>query len=414
MDIFTVLKNNDLILVDDPCENKKTRKIINQLNHNLADIMDLQKEFNEFKDEQMEGDYKRKAVIAKTLLQQYMNWQPMVKAYAQMEKGERAKVDRFYSEKSLVLKYLNTLLKDCKKLPVVCLYDVYGEDYRKCEEGHPMIVLGDNNTAILKSMIANIEMSMHVKGCLEEIDTTALSVNFVNVNTNVTNCRQKLEEMYADNPSKYQALSESISIMEEVGKRAVLFSTYKDNMMEIGVSEKDINAFENGLAKEYMPYKKQLKKAFNIEFVEINDLVVNEDLFATAGEKGYKPDFKTYDVSEVKFITDESVQTEQPAPQPKPAGFNKLTSINNFLNKTAKVEAEQPVMEQPMEEIQFVEDNTAGVEEYEQPVYEDVPSLDENEPVQPQEVEEVAENGRRKSKFGKKFDKIAEEEGDIE
>lgn len=389
MDIFTVLKNNELILVDDPCENKKTRKLINQLNHNLADIMDLLKEFNEFKEDQMEGDYKRKAVIAKTLLQQYMDWQPMVKAYTKMEKDERAKVDRFYTEKSRVLSILNTLLNDSKKLPIVCAYDVFDGDFKKCADGHPVIILGDNNTAILKEMIANIEMSMHVKGCLEEIDTTALSVNFVNVNTNVANCKQKLQEMYADNQAKYNDLNDSILKMEEIGKRAVIFSTYKDNMMEIGVSEKDIDAFEKGLAKEYIPYKKQLKKAFNIEFVEINDLVVNEDLFATAGEKGFKETFKTYNASEVKFITDEEVAQQ---PQPKPAGFNKLTSIDKFLNKTAQAEAQpQPVYE----EVEYVE----------QPA--EVPQEVEPQP----EVQEEQKSGRRKSKFGKSFDQISEDEG---
>lgn len=391
MDIFTVLRKNELILVDDPCENKKTRKLINQLNHNLADIMDLLNDFDQFKEDQMEGDYRRKAVIAKTLLQHYMDWQPMVKAYTRLEKDERAKVDRFYTEKSRTLAILNTLLKECKTMPVVSVYDVFDGKYKKCPEGHPVIVLGENNTAILKEMIANIEMNMHVKGCLEEIDTTALSVNFVNVNTNVANCKQKLQEMYADNQAKYNELHDSILKMEEIGKRAVIFSTYKDNMIEIGVGQKDIAAFEKGLAKEYIPYKKQLKKAFNIEFVEINDLVVNEDLFATAGEKGFKETFKTYNASEVKFITDEEVAAAQP--QPKPAGFNKLSSIDKFLNKTAR--AEQPQAEAADVEV---------------PEYVEQPAIQEEVEPQP-EVQEEQKGGRRKSKFGKSFDQISEDEG---
>ncbi|MBR2468365.1 MAG: hypothetical protein IKB42_04935 [Clostridia bacterium] len=416
MDIFTVLKKNELILVDDTCENGKTRKIINQLNHNLADMMDLLKEFDAFKEEQMESDYRRKAVIAKTLLQQYMDWKPMVVAYTKMEKQERAKVDRFYLEKSKVLAGLNTLLRDCKKLPVVCAYDVFDGKFKKCPDGHPVIILGNNNTAILTTMLDNIENLLHVKGCLEEIDTTALSVNFVNVNTNVANCKQRLEEMYRDNPSKYEQLNESIARMEEIGKRAVIFSTYKDNLMEIGVTEKDINLFEKGLAKEYIPYKKQLKKAFEIEFVEINDLVVNEDLFATAGEKGFKETFKTYSSNEVKFITDEELAAQQAqtepqeepqaeeeqAPAPKPAGFRKLSSIDKFLNKSTD---EAPA---PQEPVQVP--NSQGVEFEEVPAEEledGVPTVEElQQDVEPAPQEPVEEKkvGRKKSRFGKAFD----------
>ena len=427
MDIFTVLKKNELILVDDGCENGKTRKIINQMNHNLADMMDLLKEFDAFKEEQMESDYRRKAVISKTLLQHYMDWKPMVAAYTKLEKQERAKVDRFYLEKSKVLAGLNTLLKDCKKLPVVCAYDVFDGKFKKCPEGHPVIILGENNTGILTAMIENIENQLHVKGLLDEIDTTALSVNFVNVNTNVANCKQRLEEMYSDNPSKYEQLNESIARMEEIGKRAVIFSTYKDNMMEIGVTEKDIAAYEKGLAKEYIPYKKQLKKAFEIEFVEINDLVVNEDLFATAGEKGFKETFKTYNSNEVKFITDEDVAaqavadeipleaTPAPAPAPKPAGFKKLSSIDKFLNKGAEP---APAVEPApvVEPVQVPNDQGFQFEEVpaEEIANDNIPQVEDLEPAEtePAEVEPVEQPkiGRKKSRFGKAFDK-AEEDG---
>lgn len=52
--------------------------------------------------------------------------------------------------------------------------------------------------------------------------------------------------------------------------------------------------------------------ALHIEFEEICDLVVNEDLFKTAGEDGYEPNLTTYNASYVTFVTPE------PEPQYEP------------------------------------------------------------------------------------------------
>ena len=79
-----------------------------------------------------------------------------------MEKEEADLVKSFYARKEKLLNNVKTLLKDSQKNPVVCAYDVFDGDYVPCQLGHYVVVLGENNTGILQSMIADLDIGLQV------------------------------------------------------------------------------------------------------------------------------------------------------------------------------------------------------------------------------------------------------------
>lgn len=393
MDIFTLLNKHEQVLIDDSCEDRKTRKSINTINHYIADIVDMANEFKGFTESQLEGSYHHKLVMAKSLLYRYNNWTPMVKAYEKIEKEEKTKVDKFYVLKEKLLTEMRALLKDSLKNPVVCQYDVFNDDFRRRPENHNMIILGDNNNEILKSMIRLLDIGLQIKGRFEEVETKDLLVNYANVMTNVNRCNEKLEEMYSNDPAKYNKLKDSIAKMEEIGKVVVLFTTYRDDLAMVGVGVKDLDAYEKAMTKEYIPFKKQLKKAFHIEFEEICDLVVNEDLFKTAGEDGYEPNLTTYNASDVTFVTPE------PEPQYEPV-------------------YEEPQTNEP-EEVENTTDNqhTEEVEESQETTTEETPHYVDDGSFKEElneKIDEAIANNRPQSRFGKVFDELNENNEDDE
>ena len=115
--------------------------------------------------------------------------------------------------------------------------------------------------------------------------------------------------------------------------------------------------------------------ALHIEFKEICDLVVNEDLFKTAGEDGYEPNLTTYNASDVTFVTPEPESQYEPV-------------------------YEEPQTNEP-EEVEQSQETTTE----ETPHYVDDGSFKEklNE-----KIDEAIANNRPQSRFGKVFDELNE------
>ena len=145
MELLTLLNQNERILLEDPVEDKKTRALIDVINRELVDIIDDMKNFNDFATSQLQGEYNRKLVMAKSLMNYYGNWTAMINVISKMEKEEADLVKSFYARKEKLLNNVKTLLKDSQKNPVVCAYDVFDGDYVPCQIGHYVVVLGENN-----------------------------------------------------------------------------------------------------------------------------------------------------------------------------------------------------------------------------------------------------------------------------
>lgn len=123
----------------------------------------------------------------------------------------------------------------------------------------------------------------------------------------------------------------------------------------------------------------------HIEFEEICDLVVNEDLLTTAGKDGYEPNLTTYNASDVRFVTPE------PEPQYEPVYEEPQT------NKPE--EAEKTTDNQYTEKVEESQEATTE----ETPHYVDDGSFKEelNE-----KIDEAIANNHPQSRFGKVFDEL--------
>lgn len=131
----------------------------------------------------------------------------------------------------------------------------------------------------------------------------------------------------------------------------------------------------------------------HIEFEEICDLVVNEDLLTTAGEDGYEPNLTTYNASDVTFVTPE------PEPQYEPVYEEPQTNEPE--------EVENATYNQYTEEVEESQEATTK----ETPHYVDDGSFKED---LNENIYEAIANNRPQSRFGKVFDELNENNEDDE
>lgn len=347
MELLTLLNQNERILLEDAVEDKKTKALIDVINRELVDIIDAMKSFNDFATSQLKGEYNRKLVMAKSLMLHYGNWTPLIAAVAKFEKEETDLVNAFYARKEKLLNNIRALLKDSSKNPVVCAYDVFDGDYVPCQIGHYVVVLGENNTGILKSMIADLDIGLQVEGNYANVNGEALECNYSAVEENVALCNQKLEEIYGGKAGKADKLRQAIAHFEEEGRKAAFFQTYHNVLAEIGLSKKDLAAFEKLLAKRYLPYKNQLRKAFKVNFLEVAESIQikNEESYGSADDEGF------VEASEDELFGNMDIQT-----------FNRKEVT--FNNQPVQAEYEEV---QPAQEVEFEEtDENLDAEEYEE------------------------------------------------
>lgn len=349
MELLTLLNQNERILLEDAVEDKKTKALIDLINRELVDIMDDMKNFNDFATSQLQGEYNRKLVMAKSLMMHYGNWTPVISAVARLEKEETDKVNAFYARKEKLLSSLKTLLKDSQKNPVVCAYDVFDGDYVPCQIGHYVVVLGENNTGILNSMIADLDIGLQVQGNFANVEGRDLNCAYVAVNNNVALCNQKLEEMFAGKAGKTEKLKQAIACFEEEGRKAEFFETYMDELVNIGLTKKEIAAYEKLLAKRYLPYKNQLRKAFKVNFQEVAESIQikNEEAYGSADEEGFVV------ASEDELFANMNVET-----------FNRKEVTFDGQPSYAQQEAEAQYNNQPQVQFEEVEEDL-NEEDYE-------------------------------------------------
>lgn len=327
MKLVTLLFRNERIFVEDAVEDKKTRALVADVNNQCAGIVELTNQFEEFARSQMEGEYHERLVMAKSLMTYYSSWIPMKLAYAAVEREEAKKLQEFANAKDKLVNTLKLLLKESEKTPVVCAYDVFENSYEKCPEGHTVIVLGQNNRAIIETMITSIEEGIKVKGNFEKVKAKELTANYANVTTNVANCLTKTAELFASKQAKLNKISSVVSQLEQAGKTVVFFMTYKDWLKAVGVDLKELANYEKQIAKEYIPLKKLLIKTLKVQFVDICDTNVNEAEYETAQEALVDENAEV--VAEPAEVAEEPAEAVETADEPTIDSLPEVTEEEN-------------------------------------------------------------------------------------
>lgn len=277
MSLFKILKKETSIFLINDIEDKKTKSLIQLINEQLVNILTKFEEFESFASSQLSGEYNKKILMAKSLCEHYNDW-PTINNACNLLKNEEAKeISNFLNEKRNLIENLKTLLKDSQKLPVVSAFDVYDDDYFKLKAGHPVIILGGNNTIIIDKLIYDLEQNCIAVGNYDKISPIELNANYSSLESNVSECNNKIDELFYNKKGKYEKLTSLVENMQTIGEKLVFFATYKQELLNVGCSQKEVDLFEKDLLKKYITLKKHLQKALKFEFLDICDIKVNEN-----------------------------------------------------------------------------------------------------------------------------------------
>lgn len=285
MSILSILRTGEEIFVEDKIEDKKVRQFVDQVNASLANAVVELDAFNSFAESQLSGEYHDRLVMAKSLRLAYESWSVVATAYSNLQREEENQVNRFYTFKTKLINSLNELAKLTAKSPVVSCYDVFDGELQKCPEGHNVIILGEHGANVIATIVAQLEEELQAVGHFVELEAKDLTANYAMVTKNVNSCNEKLEELFGGKAGKLAKFQDAVNKMQEIGQKAVFFLTYKDSLLDIGCSKKELDLYEKNIVKNYMPLKKLLQKTCKFTFEEICDIVVDEENFATADEE---------------------------------------------------------------------------------------------------------------------------------
>ncbi len=281
MKIIDVLKNERPVFVIDDIEDKKTKNLIMQINKQMASILGNLEKVEQFCASQLNGEYADKIVMAKSLQKKYSNWLTIKNACQALKNEENKIIDEYYSFKKQLIANLKVLLFVVKKFPVVSAYDVFNSDFALARKGHNIVILGNNNTGVIESIILEIESGFNVSGNYDSVEGKELTANYSSVDKNVSECKRGLDSIGAIKSSKEEKILFSIEQMENSAKELVFFATYKEDLKNVGCNVKEIELYEKELLKKYVPVKKQLSKILKVDFIDVCNIIHNEDEFPT-------------------------------------------------------------------------------------------------------------------------------------
>lgn len=281
MKIVDVLKNERPVFVLDDIEDKKTKNLIMQINKQMSSVLVNLEKVEQFCNSQLEGEYGDKLVMAKSLQNKYSNWMAIKNACLNLKNEESKVINEYYAFKNQLISNLKVLLSDAKKLPVVSGYDVFNGDFAIARKGHNVVILGNNNVGIIEAIILELETGFNVRGNYDDIEERDLTCNYSNVDKNVNECKRSLDHMDSMKSSKEEKILFSIEQMENAARDLVFFATYKDSLKNVGCNIKEIELYEKELFKKYIPIKKQLSKLLKVDFIDICNIITDEDEFPT-------------------------------------------------------------------------------------------------------------------------------------
>ena len=281
MKAIELLLNQEDIIPEELNSNKKIKALASALKNLMTEMQSQINKFNEFTASQVDGERSSKIIIAKSLAQ-FFSGNKLLKVDAAVEAlkaEEKAVMNNYYAVKTQLLDNLRAILKESNKEAVVSAFDIFNNEFTKCEQGHEILILEGRNTTVIESLIRDLDESLIIEGNIDKINGQEVDFNLSTLNQNIELCNRKNNEIYGSKPAKLEKAEAVIDKLKEVGTQVVAFFTYKEALFDIGVSSKGIKDYENELSKAYIPLKKALQKEFKIELEDICDVKVDEQQY---------------------------------------------------------------------------------------------------------------------------------------
>lgn len=281
MKALELLKNQEIIFVEDNNTSKKVKNLITSFNRLMSAMNDKIDSLEEFLDSQANGELSHKIMAAKSLASffagnKHLKVETIV---ASMQAEEKQRINEYYAIKTQLLEVLHNLIKESSKEAILSSFDVYEEEFQECEVGHEVVILKDRNLAILEALHRQLDESLIVKGTFDSVSEQEATYDDSVLSKNVDLCTRKNNEIYGAKQSKFNKIESVINKLAETGKNVVAFFTHKDTLLDIGCNPKGVKDYEHELTKAYIPLKKALQKEFKLELDDICDVTVNEDMF---------------------------------------------------------------------------------------------------------------------------------------
>ena len=354
MKALELLKSGDKLLLPDSIESKKMQALASTLNELMTEMIRQINSFADFASSQLNGEYNDKIIVAKSLAK-FFEGNKLLKvdmAVTALENEEKAKLNEYYSVKTKLLDTIRTILNNSSKDAVVSNYDLFEGEFVKCELGHEIIILNGRNTAVLETLISELDKDLIVNGNFSSVNAQEVDYNLDTLNRNIGLCERKNNEIYGSKTGRLNKITAIISKLREVGEKVVAFYSYKESLELIGCNPKGIKDYENELSKNYIPLKKTLQKELRIELEDICDIKVNEDSYPEMNVESPTPSseftapladkINTFDNANTiaepaydNYTTDNSIFTDDTT-QNSNTTFESQSEYNTFSNNDSQ------------------------------------------------------------------------------
>ena len=281
MKAIELLLNQEIIIPEELNSSKRIKTLASSLMNLMQEMQNQINKVNEFTASQLDGELSSKIIVAKSLAQ-FFSGNKYLKvdlAVESLRAEEKSVINNYYNIKTQLLDTLRAILKESNKEAVVSAFDVYGNEFQKCDSGHEILILEGRNTNVLESLIKDLDESLIIEGNIDKIVGQEVDYDLATLSRNIDLCNRKNTEVNGSKPGKMAKAESVITKLKEVGSQVVAFYTYKEALLDIGVSPKGIKDYENELSKAYIPLKKALQKEFKIELEDICDIKVDEDQY---------------------------------------------------------------------------------------------------------------------------------------
>jgi len=319
MKVLELLKSNEPLLQENGIEEKKVRGLSIILNQLMIEMNKQIESFEEFNQSQLDGTQSNIIIIAKSLAEYFKN-NKYLKVEAIVDSLKKVEIDninKYYSTKNKLLDTIKALIKESNKAPIISNFDLYNDDFVKCEPGHEIVILGDRNCNILITLLQELDNKLIVSGNFDKNLAQEVNYNTASLDKNVILCNNKNMELNSQKSNHFKKIDTIINRLKEIGEKVVAFYTYKEALSEIGCSQKGIKDYEHELSKAYIPLKKTLSKELNIDLEDICNVNVNETNYPsynledeTSNDTYSNKEYYSYEDSYDNIFTEKSTENK--------------------------------------------------------------------------------------------------------
>jgi len=361
MKALEIIMNKENLLIADAIESKKMKGLASSLNEQISQMCDQINKFETFKNDELNGELNNQIIVVKSLAGFFSN-NKILKIELIVEKfknEEKSKINEYNSTKNQLLETIRTIMKECSKEAVVSQYDIFENEFQRCESGHEILIFRERNLNVLETFLNQLDAELVVSSVFDSIESQSVDFNTSTLDRNIQLCTRKNEEVYGSKQSKFSKVEQIINNLRSVGEKVVAFYTYKDALLSIGCSTKSIKEYENELSKSYIPLKKTLQKEFKIELEDICEVIVDEEQYS---EIDTNQEFST--IPNYNEETSSEVTLGEQFEQPETVSSNLESTENIFTSNNSTSETTDSYSTYKNEESSFQPIETTSYENY--------------------------------------------------